>query len=79
MREKKIEDKIYLNKITKGVYELGSVWKTFTVAAGLEHKVIKPSMVFKKLPKNIICGKRRIGEYDNNLPRNLSVEQILIR
>ena len=76
---KKIEDKIYLNKITKGVYELGSVWKTFTVAAGLEHKVIKPSMVFKKLPKNIICGKRSIGEYDNNLPRNLSVEQILIR
>jgi|TARA_B110000438_G_scaffold301802_1_gene357671 cell division protein FtsI (penicillin-binding protein 3) len=76
---KKIEDKIYLNKITKGVYELGSVWKTFTVAAGLEHKVIKPSMIFKKLPKNIICGKRTIGEYDNNIPRNLSVEQILIR
>ena len=29
-----IEDPIYLNKITKGVYELGSVFKTFTLAAG---------------------------------------------
>ena len=76
---KKIVDKIYLNKITKGVYELGSVWKTFTVAAGLEYKIVEPSTIFKKLPKNIICGKRIIGEYDNNLPRDLSVEQILIR
>ena len=30
-----ISDDIYTNKITKGVYELGSVFKTFTFAAGL--------------------------------------------
>ena len=32
-----IEDEVYMNKITKGGYELGSVFKTFTLAAGLEH------------------------------------------
>jgi len=34
-----IEDTIYTNKITHGVYELGSVFKTFTIAAGLENKI----------------------------------------
>ena len=33
-----INDDIYTNKITLGVYELGSVFKTFTIAAGLENK-----------------------------------------
>ena len=27
-----IKDTKYINKITKGVYELGSIFKTFTVA-----------------------------------------------
>ena len=27
----------YINKITKGVYELGSIFKTFTVALALEN------------------------------------------
>ena len=46
-----INDNIYTNKITNGVYELGSVFKTFTIAAGLENKVIKPNTVFKNLEK----------------------------
>ena len=33
-----ITDKKYTNKITKGVYELGSIFKTFTVALALEKK-----------------------------------------
>ena len=33
-----INSDIYSNKITLGVYELGSVFKTFTIAAGLENK-----------------------------------------
>ena len=28
------------NKITLGVYELGSVFKTFTIAAGLENLIL---------------------------------------
>ena len=40
-----INDNIYTNKITLGVYELGSVFKTFTIAAGLENKVINSGRV----------------------------------
>ena len=35
-QRKAIEDKKYINKITKGVYELGSIFKTFTVALALK-------------------------------------------
>ena len=73
-----IKKDIYTNKITKGVYELGSVFKTFTLAAGLEYNVIKPSTVFKNLESKIFCAGRKISEHDK-LPKNLSVEQILIR
>ena len=31
-----IKDTKYINKITKGVYELGSIFKTFTIALALE-------------------------------------------
>ena len=73
-----IEDPIYLNKITKGVYELGSVFKTFTLAAGLESKKIDSQTVFKNLENKITCAGRSISEHDK-LPSDLDVEQILIR
>ena len=73
-----ISDDIYTNKITLGVYELGSVFKTFTIAAGLENKVIKSSTVFKNLENSLTCDKYKISEHDK-LPKNLSAEQILIR
>jgi len=73
-----INSNIYTNKITHGVYELGSVFKTFVVAAGLEHKVIKPDTVFKNLENSITCDKYTISEHDK-LPPDLTVEQILVR
>ncbi len=73
-----ISDNIYTNKITLGVYELGSVFKTFTIAAGLENETIKPDTIFKNLENSITCDKYTITEHDN-LPKNLSAEQILIR
>lgn len=73
-----INDNIYTNKITLGVYELGSVFKTFTIAAGLENKVIKSNTVFKNLENSLKCDKHTISEHDK-LPKNLSVEQILVR
>ena len=73
-----ISDNIYTNKITLGVYEFGSVFKTFTIAAGLESKVINSSTVFKNLENSLTCDKYKISEHDP-LPKNLSVEQILVR
>ena len=34
---------------------------------------------FLSLPKSIRCDKHRIGEYDNEIPSDLTAEQILIR
>jgi len=68
----------YTNKITLGVYELGSVFKTFTLAAGLENKLIGPKTEFKNLENRLKCDRYTISEHDK-LPKNLSAEQILIR
>jgi len=73
-----INDDIYINKITLGIYELGSVFKTFTLAAGLENKIISPNTIFNNLEKKLTCDKYTISEHDK-LPENLSAEQILIR
>ena len=73
-----ISDKKFINRATKGVYELGSVFKTFTVAAGLNYNLISPSDVFTNLEKKMKCGGRTISEYDEKLPSDLSVEDILM-
>ena len=73
-----INEHAYTNKITKGVYELGSVFKTFTIAAGFENKIIKPDTIFKNLESQVYCAGTKISEHDK-LPKNLSAEQILIR
>ena len=78
-KRENIKDVNYINRATKGVYELGSVFKTFTIAAGLNEKVIEPETKFENLPKKIKCAGRSIGEYDDKIPSNLTVEQILIR
>ena len=74
-----IIDVNYINRVTKGTYELGSVFKTFTYASALNEGVIEPETEFLDLPKSIRCDKHRIGEYDNEIPSNLTAEQILIR
>ena len=75
----KIVDVNYLNRATKAVYELGSVFKTFTIAAGLEEGIIETETEFFNLEKKLKCGKSIIAEYDDKIPSNLTVEQILIR
>ncbi len=74
-----ITDVNYINRVTKGTYELGSVFKTFTFASALNDDLIEPQTEFLDLPKSIRCDKHRIGEYDNEIPSNLTAEQILIR
>merc|ERR1712167_266391 len=62
-----------------GTYELGSVFKVFTFASALNEKLIKPETEFLDLPKSIRCDRHRIGEYDNEIPSDLTAEQILVR
>ncbi len=73
-----IEDKKYINKITKGVYELGSIFKTFTVALALENDLVDPNYVLENIPKSIKCSRYKISDI-KEFPKNLSVEDILIR
>jgi cell division protein FtsI (penicillin-binding protein 3) len=74
-----ITDVNYINRVTKGTYELGSVFKAFTFASALNENVIEPETEFLNLPKSIKCDKYRIGEYDNKIPSNLTAEQIFVR
>ena len=78
-KREKILDKNFINRATKGVYEFGSVFKTFTLAAGLNAKIIEPETMFNDLPKSVSCAGFAIREYDNEIPSNLTAEQILIR
>ena len=74
-----VSDVNFINRATKGVYELGSVFKTFTVTAGLEEGLIQTDTKFFDLEKKLKCGKNIISEYDKKIPSDLTVEQILIR
>ncbi len=74
-----ISDIKFINRSTKGVYELGSVFKTFTLAAGLQQNVIREDTLFENLPKKIKCAGRSISEYDMDIPSSLTAEEILIR
>ncbi|MDB4157537.1 penicillin-binding protein 2 [Candidatus Pelagibacter sp.] len=78
-KRKTLNDVNFINRATKGVYELGSVFKTFTVAAALEQGLIKVDSKFLNLEKKLKCEKNTINEYDKKMPSDLTVEQILIR
>ncbi len=78
-KREKIDDVKYINRATKGVYEFGSVFKTFTLAAGLQYNVVEPETEFKDLKKRITCAGNSISEYDDKIPSDLTAEEILIR
>ena len=76
---KTITDQNYINRVSKGVYEMGSVFKTFTVASGLNEEIIQTDTEFEDLPKSLECANRPIREYDEKMPTDLTVEEILIK
>ena len=73
-----VKDKKYINKITKGVYELGSIFKTFTIALALDNDLVKPETILKNIPQSVKCSKYEISDI-KEFPKNLSVEDILVR
>ena len=68
----------FTNKITKSVFELGSIFKTFTIALALEKNLYEPSSIIKNIPNKIKCSIYEISDV-KIFPKNLSVEDILIR
>ena len=75
---KNLKDKKYINKITKGVYELGSIFKTFTIALAMDNNNLTPETVIKNIPNSIKCSNHEISDI-KKFPKDLSVEDILIR
>ena len=75
---KNLKDKKYINKITKGVYELGSIFKTFTIALAMDNNILTPETVIKNIPNSIKCSNHEISDI-KKFPKDLSVEDILIR
>ena len=73
-----IKDKKFINKITKGVYELGSIFKTFTIALALEHKLVDSNTTIQDIPRKIRCSIHEITDMKEH-PKNLTVEEILVR
>ena len=73
-----LKNKKYINKITKGVYELGSIFKTFTLAIALDNEIVTPKTNIKDIPNSIRCSKYKISDI-KVFPKNLSAEDILIR
>ena len=71
-----VRDKKYINKITKGVYELGSIFKTFTIALAIEDNIVTPKTIISNIPNNIKCSKFKISD-NKKFPKDLSVEDIL--
>ena len=78
-KREEIKDVQFINRATKGIYEFGSVFKTFTIAAGIDEGLIDPETKFLNLEKEMNCAGFPIREYDKNLSTNLSVEEILIK
>ena len=80
LNERKVITNVdYINRATKGVYEFGSVFKTFTVAAGFNENLINPDTEYLNLKKQIECNGFKIREYSDKTPTDLTVEEILIR
>jgi cell division protein FtsI (penicillin-binding protein 3) len=64
----------YFNRVTNGVYELGSVMKILTNAIAFEEKVVKPSDVFN-VRDPVKYGRFTISDY-HPIKNEMTVEEI---
>ena len=77
-KREKINGDEFTNKITKGIFELGSIFKTFTVALALDENIVTPSTVIENIPNTVKCSKHEISDM-KKFPNEMSVEEILIK
>ncbi len=77
-KREKITEHEFTNKITKGVFELGSIFKTFTVALALEKNLYDANTIVKDIPNKIKCSIHEISDI-KIFPKDLTVEDILVR
>jgi len=73
-----ISDLKYMNQITKGVFELGSVFKTFTLALAIDENILLPETIIHNIPRKLQCSIHSIGDI-HEFPESMSAEDILIR
>ena len=77
-KRESISHESYMNKITMGVYELGSIFKTFTLALAINENIIEPEVVLKNIPNKIKCSIHEISDI-KKFPSELKAEDVLIR
>ena len=73
-----LKNKLLMNKITKGVFELGSIFKTFTIALALEEKLVDTNTIIDNIQNNIKCSVHKISDI-KKFPESMTVEDILIQ
>ena len=73
-----VRDKSYMNKITKGVFELGSIFKTFTIALALDEKIVDAKTIINNIENDIKCSVHKISDI-KKFPTSMTVEEILIQ
>ena len=73
-----LTNKAFMNKITKGVFELGSIFKTFTIALALEEEIVESETIINDIKKNIKCSIHDISDI-KEFPESMTVEDILIQ
>jgi cell division protein FtsI (penicillin-binding protein 3) len=77
-KRKNINKNEYTNKITKNLYEMGSVFKTFTVALALDENLFEPESLITNITRKIKCSKYEIADI-HEFPKSMTVEDILIQ
>jgi len=77
-RRESLNDNKFLNKITLGTYELGSVFKSFVIADALELKLVDENTIFENLQSKTYCGNKVFHEHDKKI-KNLTTSEILIK
>ncbi len=77
-KRRTVSDTDYMNKITKGVFELGSIFKTFTIALAIEENLFERKTLINNIKNKIKCSVHNISDI-KEFPESMTVEEILIQ